>query len=116
MLSTQQPHKIHPNVLSQCDNLVLMRMNSTADLAQLGDVFGAAPPQMAATATSFRQGELLLAGGFVAAPLIARVAERLTEEGGSDVAVPLRQDDHDPSSRGVVPVQGLGREVRGSVS
>ncbi|HSE07270.1 MAG TPA: ATP-binding protein [Nocardioidaceae bacterium] len=89
MLSTQQPRKIHPNVLSQCDNLVLMRMNSTADLATLGDVFGAAPPQMLSTATAFRQGELLLTGGFVAAPMIARVAERLTEEGGSDVAVPL---------------------------
>jgi DNA helicase HerA-like ATPase len=90
VLSTQQPHKIHPNVLSQCDNLVLMRMNSAADLAHLGEVFGAAPPQMLAAATSFRQGEMLLAGGFVAAPMIARVAERLTVEGGSDVSVPLR--------------------------
>jgi hypothetical protein len=93
MLSTQQPHKIHPNVLAQCDNLVLMRMNSTADLARLGDVFGTAPPQMLATATSFRQGEMLLAGGFVAAPTIARVTERLTQEGGGDVAVPLREDE-----------------------
>ena len=54
--------------------------------ATSGDVFGTAPPQMLATATSFRQGEMLLAGGFVAAPMIVRVAERLTEEGGSDVA------------------------------
>ncbi|MCE0487785.1 ATP-binding protein [Ornithinimicrobium sediminis] len=90
VLSTQQPHKIHPNVLSQCDNLVLMRMNSTADLAHLGDVFGTAPPQMLSAATSFRQGEMLLAGGFVAAPVITRVAQRLTVEGGSDVPVPPR--------------------------
>lgn len=91
LLSSQQPHKIHPNVLSQCDNLVLMRMNSTSDLARLADVFGAAPPQMLAMATAFRQGELLLAGGFVAAPMIARVAPRLTAEGGIDVPVPLEQ-------------------------
>jgi hypothetical protein len=69
-----------------------MRMNSTADLARLGDVFGTAPPQMLATATSFRQGEMLLAGGFVAAPVIAEVTERLTQEGGSDVPVPLRPE------------------------
>lgn len=105
MLSTQQPHKIHPNVLSQCDNLMLMRMNSTADLARLGDVFGTAPPQMLATATAFRQGEMLLAGGFVAAPMIARVAERLTEEGGSDVAVPLRQPETEPAADGTLPAQ-----------
>jgi uncharacterized protein len=90
MLSTQQPHKIHPNVLSQCDNLLLMRMNSIADLARLGDVFSAAPPQMLGLATTFRQGEMLLAGSFVAAPMLAQVADRLTVEGGSDVSVPLR--------------------------
>src|SRR5690606_19496262 len=33
LLSTQRPQKIHPTVLSQCDNLMLMRMNSTADIA-----------------------------------------------------------------------------------
>ena len=33
---TQRPQKVHENVLSQCDNLVLMRMNSTADLALIG--------------------------------------------------------------------------------
>lgn len=90
LLSTQQPDKVHPLVLSQCDNLVLMRMNSTADLGRLREVFGAVPPQMLAAATDFDQGELLLAGGFVAAPVIARVASRLTVEGGSDVHVPLR--------------------------
>jgi hypothetical protein len=36
---TQRPQKIHENVLSQCDNLVLMRMNSVADLAQVAGVF-----------------------------------------------------------------------------
>ena len=32
---TQRPQKIHENVLSQCDNLVLMRMNSVADLGHV---------------------------------------------------------------------------------
>ena len=34
-LSSQRPTKIHPNVLSQCDNLGLMRMNAPRDLAEL---------------------------------------------------------------------------------
>ena len=33
LVSTQRPQKVHPNVVSQCDNLVLMRLNSAADLA-----------------------------------------------------------------------------------
>ena len=30
LTSTQRPHKVHENVVSQCDNLLLMRMNSQA--------------------------------------------------------------------------------------
>ena len=30
LLSTQRPSKVHPNALSQCDNLALMRMSCTA--------------------------------------------------------------------------------------
>jgi hypothetical protein len=36
LLSTQRPSKIHPNALSQCDNLALLRMSSPHDLADLG--------------------------------------------------------------------------------
>lgn len=88
-LSSQRPSKIHPQVLSQCDNLVLMRMNSPADVAELSSVFGFVPPQTLAASTGFLQGEMLLAGPMVPVPTFARVRERLTVEGGSDVAVPL---------------------------
>ena len=35
LVATQRPQKVHENVVSQCDNLVLMRMNSRSDLALL---------------------------------------------------------------------------------
>ena len=89
LLSTQRPAKIHPNVLSQCDNLALMRMNSPGDLAELGAVFGFAPPQMLAASPYFHQGEILVAGGFVPAPTFVQVGARRTREGGSDVTVPI---------------------------
>ena len=40
---TQRPQKVHENVLSQCDNLILMRMNSIADLGHVARVFSARP-------------------------------------------------------------------------
>ena len=89
LMSTQRPSKIHPQVLTQCDNLMLMRMNSPGDLAELGAVFGFAPEQMLYTSPFFAQGEALFAGGFVPAPMFARMGARLTHEGGSDVSVPL---------------------------
>jgi DNA helicase HerA-like ATPase len=90
LLSTQRPSKIHPGIISQCDNLVLMKMNSPIDLAELAEIFGFAPPAMLARSPRFRQGEALFVGGFAPAPAIVAVRPRLTREGGIDVDVPLR--------------------------
>jgi hypothetical protein len=89
LLSSQRPSKIHPQILSQCDNLMLMRMNSPDDIAELGRAFGFAPASMLQASNGFVQGEALLAGGFAPVPMLVQMRERLTRQGGSDVAVPL---------------------------
>jgi len=83
---TQRPQKVHENVLSQCDNLILMRMNSTADLAHVGRVFSFVPPGLLDRATTFRQGEALVAGKIASHPALIRFGARLSHEGGADVA------------------------------
>lgn len=90
LLSTQRPSKIHPGIISQCDNLAVMKMSSPGDLAQLGSYFGVAPAGLLAMSPWFRQGEALFAGGFVPAPTLLKMGSRLTPEGGGDVGVPLR--------------------------
>jgi DNA helicase HerA-like ATPase len=92
LLSTQRPSKVHPQIVSQCDNLTLMRMNSPNDLVELADLFGFVPPGMLSQASRFRQGEALVAGGFVPAPSIIRFRDRITHEGGIDVPVPMPGD------------------------
>jgi DNA helicase HerA-like ATPase len=83
---TQRPQKVHENVLSQCENLVLMRMNSAADLAHVGRVFSFVPPGLLDRATTFRQGEALVAGKIASHPALIRFGARITHEGGADVA------------------------------
>ncbi|KRE22521.1 ATPase [Agromyces sp. Soil535] len=90
LLSTQRPSKVHPGIISQCDNLALMKMTSPVDLAELGTYFGYAPTSLLARSPWFRQGEALFAGGFVPTPSLVKMNARLTPEGGSDVGVPLR--------------------------
>lgn len=90
LVSTQRPGKVHHGVVSQCDNLTLMRMNSRADLAELGELFGFVPDDMLRRSSHFAQGEALMAGGFVPLPSIVRIRPRVTVEGGIDVPVPLR--------------------------
>lgn len=85
LLATQRPQKIHPNVLSQCDNLLLMRMNSRDDLRELARVFSHVPEQMINESTSFTQGEMLASGPIVRSPLRLQMGTRLTPEGGADL-------------------------------
>jgi uncharacterized protein len=85
-LVTQRPQKVHENVLSQCDNLVLMRMNSAADLGHVGSVFSFVPPGLIERAMTFRQGEALVAGKIASHPALIRFGARVTQEGGADVS------------------------------
>lgn len=89
LLSTQRPSKIHPNVLTQCDNLGLLRMNSPADLDEIASAFGYAPAEMVRASSTFTQGQVLFAGGFTAEPTVVQMRDRISVEGGMDVAVPL---------------------------
>ncbi len=67
-----------------------MKMNSTADLAELAQIFGFAPSELVARSPRFSQGQALFAGGFVAEPQLVQMGARLTREGGSDAAIALR--------------------------
>jgi hypothetical protein len=85
VLSTQRPQKVHRNVISQCDNLLLMRVNSLADLDELATVFSHVPHAMVLEARSFRLGEMLAAGPIAPTPMRLRVGERWSPEGGADL-------------------------------
>ncbi|MGI9614530.1 MAG: ATP-binding protein [Acidimicrobiales bacterium] len=85
LLSTQRPSKVHENVISQCDNLLLMKMNSAADLRSLSETFSYAPSGLIELASDFQLGEGLAAGKIAPDPILFKSGRRLTLEGGSDV-------------------------------
>jgi uncharacterized protein len=85
LLASQRPDKLPDNVLSQCDNLLLMRVNSAGDRAALASRFGFVPPELVELAGTFGLGESLLAGKVSPYPQLARTGARLTPEGGADI-------------------------------
>jgi uncharacterized protein len=85
LVSTQRPQKIAENVLTQADNLVLMRLNSLADTAFTQQVFSFVPPSLIDRAVVFHQGEALIAGKISPQPALLRFGARISEEGGADV-------------------------------
>ena len=85
LVSTQRPQKVHENVITQCDNLLLMRLNSAADARFAQSVFSFVPPRLVDQAPAFRLGEALVAGKLSPQPSLLRFGARISEEGGSDV-------------------------------
>ncbi len=85
LLASQRPDKLPDNVLTQCDNLLLMRVNSAGDRASLADRFAFVPPELVELSATFGLGETLRAGRISPNPQLARTGPRLTPEGGADI-------------------------------
>ena len=73
-------------MVSQCDNLILMRMNGAGDVQDLATLFSHVPEPLLRQSTSFGLGQALFAGPIAPVPLIAQIGTRLTKEGGGDVS------------------------------
>jgi hypothetical protein len=85
LLCTQRPQKLPENAVTQCDNLILMRLNARADLAFIEDAFSFVPSGLIGLASGFGLGEALVAGKIAPDPLLMRFGQRVSEEGGGDV-------------------------------
>jgi uncharacterized protein len=85
LLATQRPQKLHVNVLSQCENLLLMHVNSLADMDYLASTFSHVPRQLIEQAPGFGLGEGLVAGRISPSPILFRGGRRRSPEGGGDV-------------------------------
>ena len=85
LLATQRPQKVNENVLSQCDNLLLMKMNGAADIHQLTTFFSFVPPSLIEMSAGFGLGEGLAAGRITPGPMLFKTGTRFTPEGGADI-------------------------------
>src|SRR5258708_4033641 len=81
ILITQRPSRLHPSVLSQCDNLCLLKMNNRLDLDLVEQGFGFLQPGEARRALEFKVGDVLLSGNLIERTAYAHVAPRRTAEG-----------------------------------
>jgi DNA helicase HerA-like ATPase len=85
VLATQRPQKLDGNVISQCDNLIVMRLTSRADTEYIAQAYNGVTREMVELAYGFKQGEALVVGRLVKSPTMLRFRRRNTCEGGADL-------------------------------
>lgn len=86
LVVTQNPRKIDPNVLSQCENICILKLSSERDLKSISDVFGYPPVEVAKPSVDFNKGDALLTGPFVKFPLLLHAFPRRTQQGGKGLS------------------------------
>lgn len=86
-LATQRPDRLHPEVLAQCENLVLMKVNSSAAIDLLVRTFSHVPRSLLELAPTFTIGQGLVAGRISPLPTLFATGRRRSPEGGADVPV-----------------------------
>lgn len=91
-VASQRPQKLHGNVISQCDNLIVMRLTSQNDLDHVTASFGAVDRGMMQLATGFRSGSAMVVGRIVRSPTLMRFRERILKEAGGDIALDWGSD------------------------
>ena len=85
LVASQRPSKIQANVLSQCDNLLLMKTNLAADIAHNSQTLSQVPTTFVVQSSHFAQGECLLVGKIMRTPTFEGFEGRFSEEGVTDL-------------------------------
>ncbi len=85
LVATQRPRKIDSNVLTECDNLFLMKMTNDADIEFAVETFGFLSLSTAKLAKSFSVGDLLLTGSLNGGSTVFHASPRRTIQGGRDI-------------------------------
>jgi hypothetical protein len=77
-LISQSPSKIHPNTLSQCANLIIMRLTTRQDIRTISDLRTDLPQELLNRVATFGQGQALFLGDFVPAPITGNIVARVS--------------------------------------
>jgi uncharacterized protein len=93
LLASQLPSKIHEHVVTQCGNLVLMRMLSEGEVTTLQSRLSFASESFLQLSRRFETGDALVMGSIAPAPLLMHFDRRLTQEGGGDMIVQWRPEE-----------------------
>ncbi len=94
---SQRPRRIDPDILSNCSNLVILRVVNSQDQNTIQAASESFSEDLLADLPALEQGEAVLVGPFVPVPVMIKTAKRETRHGGRtpEIADLLRQARED---------------------
>jgi len=84
---TQRPYKIDPDVLSQCNSQIILRMTNPEDQNAVRRSSERMSEDLLRDLPGLNVGEAIIVGEITKAPVMVKIRHRETEEGGADIDV-----------------------------
>jgi hypothetical protein len=82
---TQRPSKIDPDVLSQCNSQIILRITNPLDQRAVAEASERLGAELMQDLPGLNVGEAVIVGELTRAPVIVKVRRRITREGGADI-------------------------------
>jgi DNA helicase HerA-like ATPase len=86
-LITQRPSKIDPDVLSQCNSQIIMRITNPEDQKAVRVSSERMSESLLKDLPGLNVGEAVIVGEITKAPVMVKIRQRETKEGGADIDV-----------------------------
>jgi len=87
VLITQRPYRIHQDTLSQCNSQIIMRLTNPQDQDAVTKASEGISEGLLHDLPGLNVGEAVVLGPLVRVPVMVKVGQRLSQEGGSDIDV-----------------------------
>jgi len=84
---TQRPYKIDPDVLSQCNSQIILRMTNPEDQDAVRKSSERISEDLLRDLPGLNIGEAIIVGEITKAPVMVKIRRRETEEGGADIDI-----------------------------
>ncbi len=87
VLITQRPYKVHSDTLSQCNSQIIMRLTNPQDQQAVRLSSESISEGLLADLPGLNVGEAIILGPLVRVPVMVKVGQRMSREGGNDIDV-----------------------------
>lgn len=108
VLVTQRPYKIHGDTLSQCNSQIIMRLTNPQDQLAIKQSSEGISEGLLADLPGLNVGEAVILGPIVRVPVMVRIGQRTSAQGGNDIDVVKALED----ARSQVVIDKREREVK----
>lgn len=92
-LITQRPSKVDPDSLSQCNSQIIMKLTNPEDQKAVEQSSERMSEDLLDDLPGLNPGECVIVGEVTRAPVMVRVRQRMTKEGGADVDIVRKLED-----------------------